>query len=125
MAGLSGAGETIVLNALLAARFVSLHTADPGATGTSEVTGTPYTRIAATFTNTGSDPTIAANSAVIQFPTATSLWGTVSFFGLWSAVTAGTFLGGWPVNISKVVDVEDTARWDVGQLKIGTDELIP
>ena len=125
MSGLSGAGESVVLTALLASRFVSLHTADPGDTGAGEVVGTPYARQSVTFVAAGSNPTIASNNAVVQFPTATNSWGTISYFGLWSAVTVGTFLGGWPVTTPKAVDVEDTARWDVGQLKIGTDELIP
>lgn len=123
MAGLSGAGETVVLNALLAARFVSLHTSDPGNTGTAEVAGDTYIRQAGTFVNSGNNPTVAANNAPIQFPTAGASWGNITHFGLWSAATAGTFLGGWPVTTPKPVNIEDTVRWDTGQLKIGTDEL--
>ena len=123
--GLAAAGETIVLNALLAARFISLHTTDPGTAGTGEVTGGAYARQSATFTNSGSNPTVAANSGIVQFPTATASWGTVGFFGVWSAVTAGSYLGGWPVNAAKVVDIDDSVRWDVGKLKIGSDEVIP
>ena len=125
MAGLSSAGEAVVLDALLTSRFLSMHSADPGNTGTSEISGNAYARQSVTFTKTGNNPTVAANNAVVQFPTATGNWGMISYFGIWSAVTAGTFLGGWPVTTPKSVDVEDTARWDVGQLKIGTDELIP
>ncbi len=125
MSGLSGAGETIVLNALLAARFVSLHVADPGNAGASEVAGGAYVRQSASFANTGSNPTIAANSGVIQFPVATADWGTVTHFGVWSASSAGSFLGGWPVTTPKRVDTDDVARWDAGKLQIATDEMIP
>src|SRR5262245_20182599 len=97
MSGLAPNGESTVLNALLAARFVSLHTGDPGDTGLLEVSGGAYARQAATFTNTGTNPTVASNNSVIQFPTAIADWGLISHFGLWSAVSGGTFLGGWPV----------------------------
>ena len=124
MSGVSGAGEVIILNALLAGRFVSLHTDDPGNTGANEVVGGgAYVRQSVTFSNTGSNPTIAANSTIVQFPVAMAAWGTVSYFGLWSAATAGTFIGGWPVTVPKNVDVEDTVRWDIGKMKIGTDEV--
>ena len=124
MSGLAPSGENIVLDALLAARFVSLHLGDPGDAGASEVAGGAYARQAATFAKTGSNPTVAANNAVIQFPTATADWGLVSHFGLWSAVSGGTFLGGWPVTVPKAVGPDDTARWEVGKLKIGTDEPV-
>lgn len=125
MAGLSSSGEAIVLTALLASRFVSLHTADPGNTGAGEVSGGAYARQSATFTQSGNNPTIAANNAVVQYPVATAAWGTVAFFGIWSAATAGTFYGGWPVEVAKVIGIDDTARWSAGSLKIGTDEIIP
>jgi len=125
MPGLSNNGESTVLTALLAARYISLHTADPANTGAGEVAGGAYVRQAATFTQSGANPTIAANSAVIQYPIATAAWGTIAHFGIWSAASAGTFLGGWPITLTKVVGIDDTVRWDVGKLKIGTDEIIP
>lgn len=124
--GLSSNGENTVLDALLTGRFLSLHTGDPGDTGASEVaSANAYARQAATFSKSGANPTIAANSVLIQFPTATGDWGTVSYFGLWSAASAGTFLGGWPVTTPKAIGADDTARWEVGKLKIATDEAMP
>jgi hypothetical protein len=124
MSGLASTGESVVLDALLVGRFVSLHIADPGDSGANEVSGGAYGRQPVSFNKTGSNPTVAVNNAVIQFPVATANWGTIGFFGLWSAVTSGTFLGGWPVTTSKAVGPDDTARWDAGKLKIGTDEPI-
>src|SRR5262245_20287591 len=123
MPGLSSTGEAQLLNALLTGSYISLHITDPGDTGANEVTTSPYVRQAMVFTMSGNNPTIAANSAAIQFPTATSLWGTITYFGVWSAATAGTFRGAWPVTVPKTIAAEDTARWDVGTLKIGTDEI--
>jgi len=119
---LSSTGESTVLAALLAARFISLHTADPGNTGASEVAGGAYARQGpVTFTNTGSNPTTSANSTLITYPTATANWGTITHFGLWSAATAGTFYGGAAVTTSKAIDVDDIARWDIGKLTFTAD----
>ena len=118
---LASTGETTVLNALLAARFVSLHTADPGNTGANEVSGGAYARQAMTFANTGSNPTVAANTGVVQYPTATASWGTVTHFGIWSAVTGGTFLGYNTVTTPKAIGIDDIARWDIGKLTVTTD----
>ena len=124
MPGLSSFGETTALNALLTSRFLSLHTGDPGNTGANEVVGGAYARQAVAFTNTGNNPTVAANSAVVQYPAATATWGVIGFFGVWTAASGGSFIGGWPVALSKTVEIDDIARWDVGKLKIGTDELV-
>ena len=44
MTGLSSAGEAAVLAPLTAIAYVSLHTADPGSAGASEVSGGAYAR---------------------------------------------------------------------------------
>lgn len=118
---LATTGESTVLNALLAARFVSLHTADPGNTGANEVAGGSYARQAATFTNAGNNPTVASNSGVIQYPTATAPWGTVTHFGLWSASSGGSFLGSAAVTVPKTIDTDDIARWEIGKLQVSAN----
>ena len=118
---LSSAGEASVLNSFLAGRFVSLHTFDPGDAGGSEVVGGSYVRQPATFANTGANPTVAANTGLIQFPVATALWGTITHFGIWGAASGGSFLAYNSVVTPKIVDVDDVARWDVGKLTVSTD----
>ena len=118
---LATTGESTVLNSLLAARFVSLHTAAPGDSGASEVTGGAYARQAATFTNTGNNPTVAANSTLIQYPTATASWGTITHFGIWSASSGGNFLAWNTVTTAKAIGIDDIARWDIGKLTVTTD----
>ena len=84
---------TATKNALVTAyiaqgTWISLHTADPGTTGTNEATGgTPsYARkqtgwaAAASATSTGTQVTIDVPP------------GTYTFMGLWSAATGGTFV---------------------------------
>lgn len=121
MAGLSDKGETIVLNALLAGVYISLHTADPGNTGASEVAGGAYARQSIAFTNSGDNPTLARNNAVVQFPTATANWGTVTHFGLWDAASAGNFRGSGAVAVPKPVSTNDIVRFLQNTVTISAD----
>lgn len=71
------------------ALFVSLHTADPGATGANEVVGgTPaYARKALTWTNGAADGTTTAATVTFDVPAT-----TVTYVGIWSDAVGGTFL---------------------------------
>lgn len=92
MAGLNNASKNLMLDALGAvAVFASLHTADPGTTGTSEVSGgsPAYARKAITW-NAASGGGLDNNAnPVFDVPAGT----TVTHFGLWSLVSGGTFYG--------------------------------
>lgn len=119
MTGLSSKGEILVLAALDTTAYVSLHTADPGDSGASEISGGAYARQGpAAFANAGANPTVASNSAIITFPVATGDWGTVSHFGVWDAVSAGNFRGSGAVATPKAVGTGDTARFAAGALTI-------
>lgn len=115
---LAAAGEARVLTGLLDTVFLSLHTADPSTTGANEVSGGSYARLATAFTQTGSNPTTAANSAVEQFTQATASWGTITHFGLWTAASGGSFLGGGAVSVAKAIAIGDIARWEIGALEV-------
>jgi hypothetical protein len=73
--------------------YMALHTGAPGVTGASnEVPSTnAYVRTAIVF---GTDTNGAgSNSAAVTFPTPTpSAWGTLTYFSLWDAATAGNCL---------------------------------
>lgn len=119
---LSSAGESNVLASLLAARFVSLHIGAPGDTGVSEVAGGAYARQGpVSFANAGTNPTVASNTAVVQYPTATAAWGNITHFGIWSAASAGTFLAWATVTTPKSIDIDDIARWEIGKLTVSAD----
>lgn len=119
--GLASAGETIVQTALLTGRYLSLHVGDPGDDGANEVAGGAYARQPVSFDLTGSNPNVASNNAIVQFPTATALWGTITHFGVWTAASGGSYLIGGPVSIPKTIDEDDIARWLVGSLLIEVD----
>jgi hypothetical protein len=71
--------------------YVSLHTADPGTTGASEVTGGTYARVAVSWNAASSGSVTQSTALSINLPAST----TVSYFGVWSASSAGTYyIGG-------------------------------
>lgn len=89
----SGAGLAAVVG------FISLHSADPGSTGTSELAGgsPAYARKAVTW-GAPSGGVVGINmDPEFDIPAG----GTVSHFGLWSASTGGTFYGGDPVSATE------------------------
>jgi hypothetical protein len=77
------------------ATHASLHSGDPGTTGANELAGgtPPYSRKAITWNAAAAGE--RTNSVQMDFdvPPAT----TVYWIGLWTAATAGTYLGAYPV----------------------------
>lgn len=68
---------------------ISLHTADPGSTGTSEVTGGTYARVLTTWGAVAASA-VTGSSVVINVPSGT----TITHWGLWSVASGGTFIYG-------------------------------
>lgn len=68
--------------------WISLHTADPGSTGTSEATGgsPAYARKQTTWGSVSSSAS-TGTQVTIDAPAGTYTWA-----GIWSASTAGTFV---------------------------------
>jgi hypothetical protein len=75
--------------------FASMHTADPGTTGASEVSGgsPAYARKAITWNAAAAGSLDNNANPIFDIPAAT----TVTHAGLWSAITAGTFYGGMDI----------------------------
>ena len=91
MAGLNDTSKDIMLNALGAdIAFCSLHTADPGTTGTSEVSGGTYARVAVTWASAATH-VMAANGTLPTFNVPAST--TIEYLGFWSLASGGTFYG--------------------------------
>lgn len=97
------------------ALYASLHTANPGSTGTSEVTGgTPaYARQSLTWNSASAGSKTLSNTPLFDVPAAT----TVTHVGLWDAVTTGNYVG--------YIDVTDEAFAAQGtyQITSGTIDL--
>lgn len=90
MTDLTNYGENLAAAALDGALFASLHTSDPGETGsTAELSGDGFARVAVTMTAAGS---VVDNDGAIVFGPVTVNKGTVSHFSVWDAITSGNCL---------------------------------
>ena len=72
--------------------YLSLHSATPGQTGASEITGGSYARQSITFGAASGGSEASTNSQTFTNLPAES--GGISYFGLWSASSGGTYIGG-------------------------------
>lgn len=97
-----------------AAFCLQLHTAAPGAAGTTAV-ATETTRKAVTFS--ASSAGAITNSADVTW---TSVAGTETYthWSAWSAVSAGTFLCSDDLNVARAVTIGDTFTIAAGDLDI-------
>ena len=93
---LSDSGRNDALNGLAATvTHVSLHNADPSTTGANELTGgsPAYARLAVSWAAAAAG--VRDNSGALDFNVPAG--ATVLHLGLWTAITAGTFKGWFPV----------------------------
>jgi hypothetical protein len=91
----------------IAARWCSLHTADPGKTGASEAGGGPYDRLSADSYTPVDDSGTAKrvrNTIVLSFQVPA---GTYTHIGLWDAQSGGNFLGGGALSAPATVNDGD------------------
>ncbi len=97
--------------------YLSLHTADPGTTGASEVSDATYARqnVTAAFPSAASHA--CSNNVAIEYPAATTGF-TAAYYGIWTAASGGTFRMGGDINPDKVVGAGEILRFATGQLTI-------
>jgi hypothetical protein len=97
--------------------YVALHTADPGETGASEVTGGSYARQAVTFGAASGGA--VSNTGAINFPAMPAV--TVTHASLWDASTAGNCLWTGALAASKVINSGDTPTFPIGDIDVAVD----
>ena len=107
--------------------YVGVFTSAASDTGPgTEVSGNGYARQSAAFTVSGTSPTTATSSAAIEFPEATGSWGTVTYAGVFDALTGGNMLA-WaeltdPADfvtpLPKAISTGDILRISAGNLKV-------
>ena len=93
---LNNTAKNLMLDELASvAIYASLHTADPGSTGTNEVTGgsPAYARKSITWNAAASGNLDNNANPVFDVPAST----TITHVGLWSASTSGTFYGSFDI----------------------------
>ena len=104
--------------------FLALFISDPTDAGIgTEVQGGSYTRKVINFTapaQVDGRGTIF-NDTEIRFPVATSNWGTVTHFGIYTAATDGDLLAHGVVIIPKLIETGDEARFNANALSVSID----
>lgn len=100
-----------------AGNFSKLHTGDPGASATANVSSVT-TRPAVTY----SAASAGSCALAATFPTWASWAGTngevVTHLSIWDASTAGTFLYSMALTTSKTVNTGDTLTWSSGSVSL-------
>jgi hypothetical protein len=125
MAAISNYLENALINVTLRATsytapttvYVGLFTSDPTDAGSgAEVSGAAYARQSATF----AAPSNGASStnANIQFAEAGVLWGPITHFGIYDALTTGNLLYYGAFTTSKIIDTGDVFKIASGSLTV-------
>lgn len=94
------------------AGYASLHTAEPDASGSSEVTGGTYTREAISWAAASGGTAVSNAEIVFDVPTGV----TITHLGYWSASTAGTFYGSRALDTSQTFSSAGTFTIASGNL---------
>jgi len=118
--------------AALSRVYVALCLTPPTETaGGTEASGGGYARTAATFALMSSPANAASNAASVEFLAATSAWGTIGYFEIWTAATGGTRLYWGPltdpvdgVQIEMDVATGDVVRFSAGALIVQTADAL-
>lgn len=114
MAGLVAAGKNLMLDSGFTPGFLSVHSADPGATGTSELTGgsPAYARKAITWGGASAGVKSNTNSMVFDIPPG----GVTAYVAYWSASTAGTYYGSRALSATETFVGQGTLTVAAGDL---------
>jgi hypothetical protein len=101
--------------------YVGLFTAAPSDTGGgTEVTGSGYARVATgTISISGTSPTLATNSAAIEFAAATGgNWGAITHAAIFDASTSGNMFAFAELTTARTINDGDVFRIPAGSLDI-------
>lgn len=94
------------------AGYASLHTAEPDANGSSEVTGGTYTRETISWAAASGGTAVSNAEIVFDVPTGV----TITHLGYWSASTSGTFYGSRALDTSQTFSSAGTFTIASGNL---------
>lgn len=129
MSSFSDYTESLVLTWLFTASsatrptswYVGLFTAAPSDTGGgTEVSGNAYARVATgTISVSGTSPTLATNSAAIEFAAASGgNWGSITHAAIFDASTSGNMIAWAELTTARTINDGDVFRIPAGSLDI-------
>lgn len=125
MAEMSNYLENALINATLrntsytspATVYIGLYTSDPTDANTgTEVSGGSYTRTAVTMGAPSNG--VSTNTAAVEFPQASSSWGTVGWIGILDASSSGNLLYHTALDTSKTISSGDIFKIAIGGLSV-------
>jgi hypothetical protein len=106
--------------------YIGLSTTTPVDDGTNftEPVGNAYARVA--ITNDAAEWPAASGGAKtnandVTFPTASGSWGTVTYFGIFDALSGGNLLASGVLAVSKTPTTGDTVKFLAGDIDISLD----
>ena len=101
------------------ARYVALHTADPGEDGSAgELSGSGYARQLAGFSAASGGS--ASNSATLNFTASGGDFGAIAYCSVWDAVSGGNCL--WQgACTTKTINDGDSYQFAAGALSVSLD----
>ena len=114
MSGMSTYLANAVINATLRSTsftspstvYLALFLADPTDAGTgAELSGASYVRKAISLSAPSSG--VSSNASAITFDEATTDWGTVTYIGIYDAVTGGNLLYSDPLTTPQVINTNN------------------
>lgn len=101
--------------------YLALYINEPGADASgTEVSGTGYGRVAITLglpTVVGGKAT-SSNTNSVNFGTAGSAWGTVSYWAIYDSSSGGQMLWYGAFSRSKTVEINDSVVVAIGELDV-------
>lgn len=102
--------------------YIALYTAAPNADGGgTEVTGGSYARIAVTNNSTNWPNATAgakANGTVITFAAASDVWGTVTHWGIFDALSGGNLMWWGSLGTSVAPVAGSVVKFNAGQFTL-------
>jgi hypothetical protein len=107
--------------------YISLHTGDPGETGTQETSECDYTSYArVAVARSGAGFTVAgnnvSNAAAVTFPKCTGGSNTATHFGIGTAASgAGHLIGSAALDSSLAISTNITPEFAIGELDVDAD----
>lgn len=98
--------------------YVSLHSANPGDTGASEVTDANYARQAATF-NVDSSTGVATLSNALTWPASSGAY-QVTHIGIWDSESGGNCMFRQALNTTENVEANGIPTFAAGEITVGS-----
>lgn len=104
--------------------YLALYVTDPTEADVGiEVSGGGYTRQVVSFTSAsqGDNGACVTNSSDVEYPAATSDWGTVTHVGVRDSLTEGNLLYYGLLSVPKTITTGDVLKILVGNLALSLD----